>query len=190
MINKFNIYKLLLFLIAICSILFLLQLMIVYLTENPANNILNTKILYFILKFDLLFILLTILFITMEIIFRIIIHDSVKNIYKSYEATYLIRKFAYIDENESYQSQNSKNRKDKTIRKTNRSINTLVINFKNDTATMISKLPFNNESIKLIKDNFPNIRAELNELDENFLFSDITRKKRRKYQSTAKKIKK
>lgn len=190
MINKFNIYKLLLALFTICSSLAAVMMLVVYLTENSANNILNTKILYFILKCDLLFILAAALLITAEIIYRVNTGDSVKNIYKSYEATYLIRKFAYIEENRITQSQDTKNRKDKIIRKANLSINTLVVNFKNDIATMKVKLPFSNESRKLIEDNFPDIKEEMNNLDENFLFNDITRKKRREYQSTAKKIKK
>ncbi|MGK0627019.1 hypothetical protein ACSFCR_08715 [Enterococcus faecalis] len=190
MINKFNIYKLLLTLFTICSVLVAIMMLVVYLTENPTSNILNTKILYFFLKCDLLFILATALLITAEIIYRVNIGDSVKNIYKSYEATYLIRKFAYIEENEPLQSQDKKNRKDKTIWKVNLSINTLVVNFKNDTASMKVKLPFSNENRKFIEDNFPDIKEEMNNLDENFLFNNITRKKRRHFQSTAKRIEK
>ncbi|MGK0747737.1 hypothetical protein ACSFCX_25545, partial [Yokenella regensburgei] len=88
------------------------------------------------------------------------------------------------------QSQDKKNRKDKTIWKVNLSINTLVVNFKNDTASMKVKLPFSNENRKFIEDNFPDIKEEMNNLDENFLFNNITRKKRRHFQSTAKRIEK
>ena len=52
------------------------------------------------------------------------------------------------------------------------------------------KLPFSNENRKLIEDNFPDIKEEMNNLDENFLFNNITRKKRRHFQSTAKRIEK
>lgn len=187
MINKYNVYKVLFFLFAICNVLLVVAFLVMFLTENPINMVFNKKIISFLLLFDLRIILLISFVFLLEVAHRKLTHDSVRNIYKSHKATYLIRRYLHsVEGNEG----SGRGREAKIIQKANRSVNTLVIDFKNNTATANIKLASNNESQKVIVEKFDETIDKLNNLDYNiFAFSNFTEKPTNFFQSTATKVK-
>lgn len=123
-----------------------------------------------------------------EILSRIVSHDSIKNIFKSHNATRTMRKFAHTYGSKRNIDCPTETNETLQIKKCNHSLQTLVVTYYEDSANMKITLPADHEGQKMIKALFPDMKAELNELDDNFLFSDIVRRRNRTYQTTAKKM--
>ena len=77
------------------------------------------------------------------------------------------------------------NPRNRITRKANRSLLSLDIIVKNDTAELTWWLPLNHESKELLVKMFPNIRAELNQILPTYVFSDITNDKGNRYLARA-----
>lgn len=188
MINKYNIYKVLIaisvFSVAgwLLSICFLNNTNIQVFQELFQSTIdfFRCSSIWSALGAAILFIV--------EVGCKCIEKDSITNILKSHMATHTLRKFAHTFG--SKRNINSPTETNETVSKgkANRSLQTLVVTYYNDSATMKIKLPADHEGRKTIKALFPDVKAELNELDSNFLFSDIVRQKNRIYQTTAKRV--
>lgn len=133
-------------------------------------------------------ILFAILLFTGEIISRIVSHDSIKNIFKSHNATHTMRKFAHTYGSKRNIDCPTETNETLQIKKCNHSLQTLVVTYHEDSASMTITLPSDHEGQKIIKALFPDMKAELNELDNNFLFSDIIRRRNRTYETNAKKM--
>ena len=106
---------------------------------------------------------------------------------QSYIATHKIRKFAKQMSNpvEIFLGTPRLSGNEKVIKKANLALQTLTVYFYQDIAEFSIKLPANVESRRVLQSIFKDIRAELNDLDPDFIFSDIVRKEGRWYISRA-----
>lgn len=188
MTNKYNIYKVL---IAIIAVLCVAILALPCLIKNPNLNLFQELLqsgLEYVSQYLKWGLFVLVFFLTGDILQKIVTQDSMRNILKSHMATHTLRKFAHTFG--SKRNINSPTETNVTVPKgkANRSLQTLVVTYYNDSATMKIKLPANHEGQKTIKALFPDMKAELNGQDSNFLFSDIVIQKKRIYHTTAKRV--
>lgn len=186
MINKYNIYKALLISSAPLTVFSLFAIYVL----NSTETLIILSIFQSaraVLMYIWIFTICSILSLYLgEVLYKRFTHDTVKNIFKSYSATYRLRRFAH-----TYSTQ-----KDfitpngivemNAIKKANLSVLTLVVTFKDDSATMRIKLPADHKGQEIIKSLFPSMKAQLNAVDSTFLFNDIIPKNGRICHSTGK----
>lgn len=108
-------------------------------------------------------------------------------LFLSLKATFLIRRYCHSESSDSFVTADGKmiNPRNRITRKANRSLLSLDIIVKNDTAELTWWLPLNHESKELLVKMFPNIRAELNQILPTYVFSDITNDKGNRYLARA-----
>lgn len=109
---------------------------------------------------------------------------SFKNLYKSLLATHHIRNFCMKSSANNFNSAN-----DTKTDKINSSLYSLEILYNDNSAMLIWYLPDSHEVQQAIKEMFTSVREELNALDSDYIFSDISREKRNRYTASATLIK-
>ena len=131
-----------------------------------------------ILKFEIgnklnIFIILIII----DLIFRIVEFDSFKNSIKSYIATWKIRRFLSQTNVDTTFNELASilNRKQMIIKKANRSLLTLTVDYYEKGAIAKWTLSDNCESYNIMEELLAQAKRELNQLDNQYLFNDFIR---------------
>ncbi|HEM2816307.1 TPA: hypothetical protein U2B49_001933 [Streptococcus suis] len=103
--------------------------------------------------------------------------DYFSNSIKSYVATWKIRRYCtQINVEPSLEeSMRYLNTKQVIIKKANHSLLTLVVVYYEKHAIALWKLPSNSESYRIMEELLPQLKRELNQLDDSYLFSDFIR---------------
>ena len=103
--------------------------------------------------------------------------DYFSNSIKSYIATWKIRRYCtQINVEPSLEeSMRYLNTKQVIIKKANHSLLTLVVVYYEKHAIALWKLPSNSESYRIMEELLPQLKRELNQLDDSYLFSDFIR---------------
>ncbi|MGT2742903.1 hypothetical protein [Streptococcus plurextorum] len=103
--------------------------------------------------------------------------DYFSNSIKSYIATWKIRRYCtQINVEPTFEeSMRYLNTKQLIIKKANHSILTLVVVYYEKHAIALWKLPSNSESYRIMEELLPQLKRELNQLDDSYLFSDFIR---------------
>ena len=142
------------------------------------NSLLATALLIFALRL-IMILAAALLFFTIIIEFgnRNAEIDYFSNSIKSYIATWKIRRYCtQINVEPSLEeSMRYLNTKQVIIKKANHSLLTLVVVYYEKHAIALWKLPSNSESYRIMEELLPQLKRELNQLDDSYLFSDFIR---------------
>ncbi|WP_236656713.1 hypothetical protein [Streptococcus suis] len=114
--------------------------------------------------------------------------DDFKNSIKSYAATWKTRRYCTQINVEPTLEESTRylNTKQMIVKKANRSLLTLTVVYYKDYAVATWTLPANSESFRLMEELLPQLKRELYQLDNNYLFNDFIRlANSRVFQSTA-----
>lgn len=111
---------------------------------------------------------------------------NAKDIWLSLVYTYVIRKFSKTETTVSFVTMpdgttKNLNVNDKIAKTTNHSLSKLSITFKNDDAKLVWYLPLTHESRRLAMSMFTDIKTELNQQTNGYVFSNITHDKGNRY---------
>lgn len=115
--------------------------------------------------------------IIIDLIFRIVEFDSFKNSIKSYIATWKIRRFLSQTNVDTTFNELASilNRKQIIIKKANRSLLTLTVDYYEKGAFAKWTFPANCESYNITNELLPQAKRELNHLDNHYSFNDFIR---------------
>ena len=142
------------------------------------TSLLATALLIFALRL-IMILAAALLFFTIIIEFgnRNAEFDYFSNSIKSYIATWKIRRYCtQINVEPSLEeSMRYLNTKQVIIKKANHSLLTLVVVYYEKHAIALWKLPSNSESYRIMEELLPQLKRELNQLDDSYLFSDFIR---------------
>ena len=142
------------------------------------NSLLATALFIFVLRL-IMILAAALLFFTIIIEFgnRNAEFDYFSNSIKSYIATWKIRRYCtQINVEPSLEeSMRYLNTKQVIIKKANHSLLTLVVVYYEKHAIALWKLPSNSESYRIMEELLPQLKRELNQLDDSYLFSDFIR---------------
>lgn len=142
------------------------------------TSLLATALFIFALRL-IMILTATLLFFTVIIEFgnRNAEFDYFSNSIKSYIATWKIRRYCtQINVEPSLEeSMRYLNTKQVIIKKANHSLLTLVVVYYEKHAIALWKLPSNSESYRIMEELLPQLKRELNQLDDSYLFSDFIR---------------
>lgn len=114
--------------------------------------------------------------------------DFFRNSIKSYAATWKTRRYCTQINVEPTLEESTRylNTKQMIVKKANRSLLTLTVVYYKDYAVATWTLPTNSESFRLMEELLPQLKRELYQLDNNYLFNDFIRlANSRVFQSTA-----
>lgn len=114
--------------------------------------------------------------------------DYFSNSIKSYIATWKTRRYCTQINVEPTLEESTRylNTKQMIVKKANRSLLTLTVVYYKDYAVATWTLPANSESFRLMEELLPQLKRELYQLDNNYLFNDFIRlANSRVFQSTA-----
>ncbi|WP_259458619.1 hypothetical protein [Streptococcus iniae] len=114
--------------------------------------------------------------------------DYFRNSVKSYYSTWEMRRYCTQINVEPSLEESTRytNTKQIIIKKANRSIFTLTVIYYENHAIATWRLPTNSESFQIIEQLLPQLKRELNQLDDSYLFNDFIRlPNSRTFQSTA-----
>lgn len=184
--NKFNIINFSAFLLLVTTLFERLSLLLIL---QMNLEIVSLFIFVWLLRFIMLFSGAILIFtFLLEFANRNAEFDYFKNSIKSYVATWKIRQYCTqinvepsIEESTRYL-----NTKQMIVKKANRSLLTLTVVYYENHAISTWRLPYNNESYRLMEELLPDLKRELNQLDDSYLFNDFIRLANgRTFQSTA-----
>lgn len=188
--NKFNIINFSAFLLLATTLFERLSLLLIL---QMNLEIVSLFIFVWLLRFIMLcsgaILIFTIL---LEFANRNAEFDYFRNSIKSYVATWKIRQYCtQINVEPSIEvSTRYLNTKKIIVKKANRSLLTLTVIYYEDYAVAIWRLPANSESFQLMEELLSQLKRELNQLDDSYLFNDFIRLANgRTFQSTATKRK-
>lgn len=177
--HHFNKYNIINFAAILLLATFLIERLSLFLfIQMNLTTLLAIAIFIYLLRFIMLF-AAALLFFTIIIEFgnRNAEFDYFSNSIKSYIATWKIRRYStQINVEPSLEEpMRYLNTKQIIIKKANRSLLTLTVTYYDKKAIAIWQLPPNNESQTLVEDLLPSVKTELNQLDDNYMFTDFIR---------------
>ncbi|HEL0222783.1 TPA: hypothetical protein TUD04_000914 [Streptococcus equi subsp. zooepidemicus] len=173
--NKFNIINFSAFLLLVTTLFERLSLLLIL---QMNLEIVSLFIFVWLLRFIMLFSGAILIFtFLLEFANRNAEFDYFSNSVKSYIATWKIRRYCtQINVEPSLEeSMRYLNTKQVIIKKANHSLLTLVVVYYEKHAIALWKLPSNSESYRITEELLPQLKRELNQLDDSYLFSDFIR---------------
>lgn len=177
--HYFNRYNILNFIMFTLLIFFILERISTFLIFQIHLDTIFYFLVYIIsLRFILLLeFCIFIYMIIIDLIFRIVEFDSFKNSIKSYIATWKIRRFLSQTNVDTTFNELASilNRKQMIIKKANRSLLTLTVDYYEKGAIAKWTLPDNCESYNIMEELLAQAKRELNQLDNRYLFNDFIR---------------
>ena len=177
--HYFNRYNILNFIMFTLLIFFILERISTFLIFQIHLESIFYFLVYIIsLRFILLLeFCIFIYMIIIDLIFRIVEFDSFKNSIKSYIATWKIRRFLSQTNVDTTFNELASilNRKQIIIKKANRSLLTLTVDYYEKGAFAKWTFPANCESYNITKELLPQAKRELNHLDNHYSFNDFIR---------------
>lgn len=186
----FNKYNILNFIMFILLIFFILERISTFLIFQIHLETIFYFLVY-IISLRLILLLNFCIFVSMiiiDLIFRIVELDSFKNSMKSYIATWKIRRFlSQMNVDTTFNELASiLNKKQIIIKKANRSLLTLTVDYYKKGAVAKWTFPANCESYNIMEELLAQAKRELNQLDSRYLFNDFIRlENSRTFSSTA-----
>lgn len=174
--NKFNLINCSLFVLLVTTLVERFAWFLI--VQMHLTSLLATALFIFALRL-IMILAAALLFFTIIIEFanRNAEFDYFSNSVKSYIATWKIRRYCtQINVEPSLEeSMRYLNTKQVIIKKANHSLLTLVVVYYEKHAIALWKLPSNSESYRITEELLPQLKRELNQLDDSYLFSDFIR---------------
>lgn len=177
--HYFNKYNLINFsIITLLATTFVERLSSFLIVQMNLSTILAIVFFIFVLRLGMI-LSATLLFFTVILEFanRNAEFDYFSNSIKSYIATWKIRRYCTQINVEPTLEESMRylNTKQLIIKKANHSLLTLVVVYYEKHAITLWKLPSNSESYRIMEELLPQLKRELNQLDDSYLFSDFIR---------------